>query len=285
MPPPENVNPNESGHAEDPYFRWGGRVWRKGDLAKFKAWLKAHGVSYKTWAKRHPNAAAILTGGQAGGGGGTGDTPPGTDPDAPSDGEIDVSEMFPGLPADVAAQIAKIFKSGGSVTQAVAYIRGTTWHAEQFPGFREAFKLGMIGSEADYRAYHNQANQYYRQFYGRDADKAEIAEWLKSGVGIGGIGQRLSGESIAKTQGGDWNYLLGAFGDGRLDQAQMTTLGQQYAGLDSALGQNLQKKVEEALKKSARLFEGVLASPSLSLGGAGLSAPSLNPKQKPDVGA
>jgi hypothetical protein len=43
--------------------------------------------------------------------------------------------------------------------------------------------------------------------------------------------------------------------------------------------------VNQALQRARRLSEGVLASPGLQIGGAGLSAPSLNPKQKPDVGA
>jgi hypothetical protein len=43
-------------------FQWGGKTWRKGDLAAFRKWLTSHGTSYKTWASNHPKAAMDVFG-------------------------------------------------------------------------------------------------------------------------------------------------------------------------------------------------------------------------------
>ncbi len=215
---------------------------------------------------------------------GTGDTTP--------SGSTDWSSMLGiyGLPSDVQARVQQIFSSTDDVNQAVAlamaYVRGTQWYAQTYPGIQEGIARGVVSNESDYRSYVNQLQQLNKQYYGSDITSQQIGDFLKAGYGVSHVGQLYAGHAYAEANKGDLNYLLGAFGDGQLSDADRETLGQENAGLDSALGQKLQNLVQKAGQRMQHVFSGSLATPSLSLGTNGLSAPSLaGNNAKPDVSA
>lgn len=305
-------------------------------------------------------------GGNGGGGGPTQQTLAGFD-------WQDYLGMF-GLPSDVQSEIDKIFSNNYDVTTAaqlaLSYIRGTNWYAQTYPGIKEGIAKGVVSNEADYRAYLNQANQLYENFYGRSISSSELGALLTNGVDITLLGKQLNAsanlaslqklsvsnyftqdelQQIANTNAGlpsqtgdylngllqytqsiaplysqygvplartvvennfkngvtsdtigkqlqgnayiqanapDIQYLSGAFGNGTLTGDQLTAYGQQQAGLDTGLGEQLNTMISKAQARLNRIFQGSLATPSISLSSSGgLTAPSLGAPTKPDVAA
>lgn len=198
---------------------------------------------------------------------------------------IAASLGFTDMPPEVEQEFAKLFTdpSDPEHLKALAYLRGTDWHHEKYAGFAAGVQNGLFGSEADYNAWHSQVLDAYRQYYGRTPTAAELASFTAQGYNAGVVHQIGEGHAWAQANTGDVQYALGAFDAGQIDPNSLEALGQQYAGRSSALGTALQGKFEQAMKKMQRLFEGTLASPNLSLGSGGLSAPSLNPKNPQDV--
>lgn len=108
-----------------------------------------------------------------------------------------------GLPPDLAAQMQQMLAQGYSVDEILAYIRGTPWYAQTYPGIQQGISLGLIGNESDYRSYLNQANQLYRRYYGRDITSDEMAGLLASGASLGFIGEQLQTSALYKTMYGE----------------------------------------------------------------------------------
>lgn len=229
------------------------------------------------------NAPATTSGGGGGGGGGS---------NTPDLGPTDWSSMLGiyGLPTDVQNKINQIFANTSDVNQAtalaMAYIRGTNWYAQTYPGIQEGIARGVISNEADYRAYVNQLQQLNKQFYGTDITSQQIADYLKAGYSTGHVNQLFQGHAYATANRNDLRYLTGAFGEGPISDQDLETLGQENAGLDSAMGQKLQSLVQKAQQRMQTVFNGTLATPSLSLGANGLQSPGLaGTRQSPDVAA
>lgn len=228
------------------------------------------------------------TGGTSSGGGG-GSTGGST---APAPPPVDWSSLLGiyGLPSDVQAKINAIFSNTSDVNQAtalaMAYVRGTNWYAQTYPGIQEGIARGVVSNEADYRAYVNQLQILNHQYYNTDITSQQIADYLKAGYSVGHVGQLFQGHAYATANKNDLNYLTGAFGNGQLSDNDLETLGQETAGLDSAMGQKIQSLVQKATQRMQTVFSGTLATPSLSIGGSGLSSPSLaGQRQQADTGA
>jgi hypothetical protein len=206
-------------------------------------------------------------------------------PAAPAPTPVDWSSYLGlyGLPADVQKELNAIFTRTPDVTQAtalaLAYVRGTPWYSQTYPGIQEALAKGIVRNEADYRFQFNDWNQMTRQWTGNDLSSGEFADYLRQGVSKDTVAKRFEGAALATTYGNDWQYEAGAFGTGRLDAGQLKTLGEQSAGLQSNEGIGLQKMIEDAKKKLSRVFDGVLATgPLQGLGGEQQRA------QSPDIG-
>lgn len=208
-----------------------------------------------------------------------GDTPPDTPPDTSGnetntyDPSIDYSKLFDffGVPDDIKSKIqAFIAQSKGDVGQAtpliLAYIRGTDWYAKTYSGIQYGVAAGLFGSnpESDYRQYVNSANQYYQQYLNRAVSTDEIVNSLKEGVDTSVLGKRLQGQSFANANSQDWQYSLGAFGEGQTDATGITALGRESVGLNSGLGDKLQAQLDKAHQRLTTIFQGTLASPNLS---------------------
>ena len=174
-----------------------------------------------------------------------------------------------GLPKDVLKEINAIFAKTPDITQATvraqAYVRGTPWYAQTYPGIQEAIAKGVVRNEADYRARQNDLNQLYQQYAKRDITSAEYADHLREGVDAATVGRRFQGAALADTYGNDWQYLSGNFGEGRLTSDEQTALGRQQAGLDSPLGLKVQRRLQMAQERVQKVFSGQLAQGSLAL--------------------
>ena len=194
-----------------------------------------------------------------------------------------------GLPQDVQdALIGLLTKYAADPSTAMAlstqYLRSTPWYQTTFPGFSSGVQNGMLTDETGYRNYMNTINNIYNQYMGRHVSGDEINALLKEGAAPQLVANRFQGQAWVQANTPETQYLGGAFGQGRLSSDQLTALGNENSGIDTAQGQLQQKILAQAQRIQTKLFTGALATPNLSLGGAGLSAPSLG-QQTPDVGA
>lgn len=195
----------------------------------------------------------------SGGGGGEAPTPP--PPLPPADWSAYLG-MF-GLPSDVLNELNAIFARTPDVGQAtsiaLAYVRGTPWYAQTYPGIQEAIAKGVVQDERGYRSLRNNFAQVYQQYAGRDITNEEYAGYLRTGTPYQTVAQRFQGAAISNVYAPDWQYLQGAFGEGRLDAGELKAFGEQQAGLDSELGLRIQRRMQQAQERIRAAFSGSLA--------------------------
>lgn len=194
-----------------------------------------------------------------------------------------------GFPPDVVAELRRIFQNTPDVqsaqAQALAYIRGTPWYEQTFPGIKDAIKMGIISDERDYRNNMNTFNQVYRQYTGRDLTAQEYAAALREGITAETAARRFQGAANVAAYGNDWQYLAGAFGQGRLSEADLKAQGEQQAGISTPRGTFLDKALQQAEQRMRRAFEGVLATPGFSQSATGrILSPGLSGGNIGDIG-
>lgn len=245
-----------------------------------------------------------------GGGSGSGSGSGGT-------GSIDYSNLFAffGMPPDMIKQInkymAQYISSGMAETTAydliVGMIRGgqiggnykngQSWYQYTYSGISYGMANGLVDSsdpERSYRQYVNTVNQYYQEYFGRDATTAEILQFMQSGTSTDRVNAQLKGQSYANAYGsGDsnamgfsWNAMLEAFGGqkGPLSDQQKLAIGESMTGYSTPLGDQLSKMLQTAQRRMQTIFQGTLATPAdLQKGAQGLNAPSLAGEPTPDV--
>lgn len=227
------------------------------------------------------------------GGGGASNTNTQSGPDASTLANDWYKAFFAqyGVPADVQAQLISLltkYASDPSIAQTLAtqYLRSTPWYQTTFPGFSEGVNNGVFTDETGYRAYLNAINSIYNQYLGRHVSGDEVTALLKEGAAPSLVANRFQGQAWVQANSPEVQYLGGAFGNGRLTPDQLTALGNENAGIDTAQGQIQQKMLQKAQQVLQKIQTGTLATPSLSLGNNGLSAPGLaGTKQAPDVAA
>ena len=198
-----------------------------------------------------------------------------------------------GLPDDVMNQVTQILRDHAqdqTLAQALAtqYIRSTSWYSVHYPGALEGIANGTIADEAGYTSYMNQLNVLSNQYNGRAISGDEVKGYLQAGYNPGYVANLYQGQAYVSANKPELQYLAGAFGQGAMSQDQLTAVGNESAGIDSPLGQLQQKIITKAQQIQSKITSGTLATPSLSLGTNGLSAPSLQGgtnASTPDVGA
>lgn len=237
-----------------------------------------------------------------------------------SSGSIDYSQMFAafGMTPDMIKQInelmAKLISSGMSSDDAyntvvgeirggqigANYKNGQSWYDYTYAGISYGIANGLLDSsnpEASYRDYVNAINQYYQEYFGRDATTAEIVGYVQGGTSVSTAGAQLKGQSYANAyasgdanaMGYSWNALLGSFGqlpngETQLSDTEKTALGESMTGYSTPLGDQLNKQLQTAYRRLQTIFRGQLATPAdLQKGGSGLKAPSLASEATPDV--
>lgn len=200
-----------------------------------------------------------------------------------------------GLPPDIQAKVNQIFAQTADVTQAtalaLAYIRGTDWYAQTYPGIQEGLQSGLFNNEADYRAYVSAIDQLSQQYSGSNVTSDQIAAYIKSGYNPSYVGKLFQGQATVAANTPNWQELSGQFGTGQMSADQLTALGNESSGIDTGLGQVLQNHLQQAVTRMTKAFNGVVATPSVTLGAQGLQAPQLAGQKQPnasgnsDVGA
>lgn len=195
-----------------------------------------------------------------------------------------------GFPPDVVNQLDALAKQyasdpAGFQAAALAYIRGTDWYKQTFPGIGAGESKGLFGDEAGYRKYVADATNAYQRFLGRAPSSQEIANYINMGYDPSQIGEHVQGVAYLKDPNNRFNidYTLGAFDSQKVDKSQYGNLADAMFGLDNAKGDALLNRLQAAQQKFTRIFQGVAATPAVSLLNSGqLSEKDAN--NRPDVG-
>lgn len=221
----------------------------------------------------------------AGGGGGGGDGAP----------DIDWASVYfgsYGLPADLINQINELGKKYGTSNPDVFFqsaqntIRGSDWFKTTYPGFFAGVKAGIFQNEQGYRDYVNNLNGVYKQYTGKVVSSGDVEAALNEGVSTDIVGRRFAGQAYVNANRNDIQYVEGAFDTGQLSESELKAYGQEQAGIDTPLGQQLQRRLNLAQQRLKTVFSGSLATPNLSVGANGLQATSLlGNRASTDVGA
>lgn len=200
-----------------------------------------------------------------------------------------------GLPPNLVSQINGIFAQTPDQSQAYVLakqaLQGSDWYQSTFPGIGAGIQAGMFTDETGYRAYVNDLNNLYQQYYNRAVTSDEVQSWLNQGKDPRYVAEVFQGTAIANTMGPQWQYLAGAQSpQGRLTGEQKIAAGEEQAGLDTPLGQQIQERLKLAEARLQKITAGTVATPSLGLGEQGLYSPSLQGAKQgrggnPDVGA
>jgi hypothetical protein len=256
-------------------------------------------------AKTIPVTPTSTSGGTGSAGGSTGT------------GSIDYSNLFAffGMTAQMITQInqkmAQYISSGMDETTAynliVGAIRGgeiggnfkngQSWYQYTYSGISYGVANGLLDSsdpERSYRSYVNTVDQYYQEYFGRNATTAEVLQFMQSGTSPDKVNAQLKGQSYANAyasgdsnnMGYSWNAALEAFGNqkGPLTNQQQLALGESLTGYSTPLGDQLTKMLATAQTRMQTIFKGTLATPAdLQKGAQGLNAPSLAGEPTPDV--
>lgn len=230
------------------------------------------------------NGTVTAGGGGGGGGDGTSTTPP-TNP--PLDWEAYLQNW--GFPTDVVAQLTNIFSQYSDPSQAsaaaLAYIRGTPWYSQTFPGIQAGLSAGLFSDESGYRSYVNDLNQLYQNYYGRQVNGTEVASFLNAGHAASYVGQHLSGQAQLAAEKGQDQYLLGAFDEQGVPNANdLSSYGDYLGGIGNMIGPQLTQRIQKAQQKMQDIFQGTLATPSLSMLNNGrLAASSSSGNSSTDI--
>lgn len=257
------------------------------------AWVDGTHLWYDAATGNYYDGAGTLVWSPTGGGGDTGAGK--TQEETPFVDWGSILSNF-GLPKDLIDEVMKAFGSDPNteraVSQALAYVRGSKWYAETFPGISAGIKKGLFNSatpEKEYRQWLTQVQQTWARYssMGGALDKTDIESWLAQGFDPGTIERRFQGLAYAQTYGADLRYTTGAFDpEGQLSSEDVQELGRHQAGLTSARGLSLADRVSKAQARMERIFQGVLATPLFEQRGRGIAAASLSPQRgRPDIGA
>lgn len=255
----------------------------------------ASGQGYTTSGPAQPGQAGSLNVPSTEGGpappppdGGTA-PPPTPPPPPPLDWQAYLANW--GFTPDIIARLTTIFSTYTDPAQAsaaaLAYIRGTDWYSQTFPGIQNAERLGLVSDEQGYRSYVNDLNQFYQRYYQRNVTTQETLDALNAGHNPNQVGAHLAGQAYIAANQNDINYTTGAFDDkGRFTTDELNSLGDQTEGLDNMIGPDLQRRLAVAKQRMQTIFQGQLTTPSLSVLNSGrLAASGLGASSTPDIQA
>ena len=183
--------------------------------------------------------------------------------------------------------INQIFAQTSDVTEAtalaLAYVRGTAWYAQTFPGIQAGLANGTISNEAGYRAYVNSLDQISQQYTGSNIGSDQVVQYLTAGYAPGYVQNLFQGQATVAANSPQWQYESSQFGGGPMTGAQQTALGNEKSGIDTSLGQTLQNNLQASLTRLTKAFSGVVATPQMALGSQGLNAPQLAGQKQPSA--
>lgn len=127
-----------------------------------------------------------------------------------------------------------------------------------------------VESIASYFGYKKRVSDLYSQYsadpdaspesFGAQADQDFLAGKTSDRVEKG-----LQAGAWAQTFGAEAQDIAARFGGGRMTPAELQALGEQEAGLTSALGLGMQRRVAQASERMARIFQGQTIRGQLTL--------------------
>lgn len=185
--------------------------------------------------------------------------------------QSEASRVVGGLYKPTEDEIRESLRNGGNLMAALAHSR----RAQRAVANRSRDEVALLTGGTNYRLTR------------REARDLLMGEELRSVLS----GSRRATSAITRDfrksdQAADVQYALGAFGGGRLDRRELRNLAVTESGLkQTALGKQIITRLEKAMARQQRLFAGSLASPSLSLEGGRLNAPSLSEDDELDLPA
>lgn len=168
---------------------------------------------------------------------GTGYDDPGTAPGVSQVGSVDWQALLGlyGLPVDIVNELNKIFTGTTDINQAItlaqAYIRGTPWYSQTYPGIQDGINAGLFSDEKGYQQYKSQVNQVYQQYWQRDATAGEISGYLTKGWNASRVAADFQSQA---TQANFSDPLKALF-----TPDELKALADESAGIDTALGQKI----------------------------------------------
>jgi hypothetical protein len=155
------------------------------------------------------------------------------------------------MPSDVIANLNQILSTSlnpdGSINTseavelAQAYVRGTSWYAQTYPGIQQGIDAGLFNDESGYMAYENQVNQIYQQYWGRPATSAELNAHITSGQSVSQISNQFQSGAIQQNFSDPLKAIF--------TTSELQAFANEQAGIDTALGQKISAE--------ANLFTGV----------------------------
>ena len=162
-----------------------------------------------------------------------------------------------GVPQNVIDDIVKMFgtdpDTNRAVQSALAYLRGTTWYKDAFPGIQEGLIRGVFADERGYRQWRTQIDSVAQRF-GVAPSPDQYAVWAAKGYTPDFLEKRYVGLSVAQIEGSDVRYALGAFDTTNANVASLDvndqgdtgleSYGMQRAGINNQRGMNLVAAVE-----------------------------------------
>lgn len=129
-----------------------------------------------------------------------------------------------------------------------------------------------------------QLNPIYHQYTGAGVSRQDVEDAQTGGLTPQTVGEQFQGAAYIAANKGDIQQASGSFGDtGQLSAAELKSLGEETAGLDTPQGQALAAAYNKTLARFHGVFKGVLASPALSLASGRLAGPGAT--KPPDVAA
>ena len=141
-----------------------------------------------------------------------------------------------------------------SKVDVLAWLRG-----EDVDMFRKGF-FDAAHPEAAYREYKNRVDQIQRRYYGRGVTNIDISAYLSAGYDPDTLDKMGAGYADIQANRQNYQYYAGNFGGGILTEEELAMLGRQYAGLGSTMGERIRGKIDEAIKRYERVFQGTLGS-------------------------
>lgn len=140
-----------------------------------------------------------------------------------------------GMPQDVVDELNRIFSSTSDLNQAItlaqAYVRGTAWYTQTYPGIQTGINAGLFSDEQGYRVYQSQVDQIYQQYYNRAATPSEVSTYITQGQSVNRVAAGFQADAI---QGNLSDPLKALFTPDELHAFSLES-----AGVDSALGQQI----------------------------------------------
>lgn len=140
-----------------------------------------------------------------------------------------------GLPQDVIDELNRIFQQTQDINQAIvigqAYVRGTPWYAQTYPGIQQGINAGLFGDEQGYRQYQAQVTQIYQQYYNRAPTTAELTSYITTGKTPTRVAEEFQSAAIKSNFSDPLKALF--------SNQELGALADEQAGIDTALGQKV----------------------------------------------